>query len=192
MKSYRLQKRTAWLIEDNDEWASAVRRSCSQLGISSREFHSQSDFIDGLAEVETGESEIPDLAIVDLRLPWASQDDLIDNALIGGIGCLTLLRARPQTATIPIIVHSAFIKDELIGNELLAHQPLTMVDKLDAGRLSIAIQNLLPGDRIGPVARFRRYARQNEVRLIRIGKVVSAISAISAALVLIAHHTGLF
>ena len=62
-----------------------------------------------------------DLAILDLMVHWVEQDkvELVDPRLTkggyfrAGVRCLVELRKCPETAAIPVIIHSAVDKDEV-------------------------------------------------------------------------------
>lgn len=132
-------------------------------------------------------NQAPLLVVLDLRLPWFDQTDLLQDAMLAGFWCLDRLREEPNTARVPVVVHSAFIEDAAVADRLGAYSGITVVDKVHASRLETVVDNLAPATE-GSVRRLRSlrdWTRSGERTLVRVGAVAGAITA-GAALVALA------
>ena len=177
-------RRLAWVVDDHRNDRRAVRDLLAGLRLDFREIGSQEAFIDALNAAGVTDPT-PQLVILDLRLPWADDSTLAANALYAGLGCLGLLRQEPATAKCPVVVFSAFVRDEMIAEELAPHQPLTVVDKTEPAALVTKVANLIPDnqDRMGD--RLRRFLTSRERTLLRMGAIAAAIAAIAALVTLV-------
>jgi CheY-like chemotaxis protein len=176
--------RIAWVVEDNEKSLADVAKTMRQAGLRVREIPTQERFVEILATVGTIETS-PDIVILDLRLPWAAPAALADNAISGGLDCLQLLRQEPSTSNVPVVIFSAFVHDDLINSQLLAYQPLSLVDKLEPDRLRLVVENLLPSRRLDVVDQLSRMGTMGERRLLRLAAIIGALTTIVTLIVLL-------
>ncbi|MFE5298562.1 two-component system response regulator [Streptomyces sp. NPDC056632] len=174
----------AWLIEDHPRVREETSSALRSLGLDVCELANQEQFVQTLASSELAEAT-PRVVVLDLRLPWADTSTLAANAMVGGIGCLELLRQEPLTASVPVIVYSAFVHDPAVYELLAPHQPLTIVDKMEPDRLRVVIENVLPEVRPAFIYGLHRLGKLGERRVLRIGALAAAIAAIITLIALI-------
>jgi CheY-like chemotaxis protein len=160
------------------------QRPCGRLVCEYGKSLPRSGFVEILATVGTIETS-PDIVILDLRLPWAAPAALADNAISGGLDCLQLLRQEPSTSNVPVVIFSAFVHDDLINSQLLAYQPLSLVDKLEPDRLRLVVENLLPSRRLDVVDQLSRMGTMGERRLLRLAAIIGALTTIVTLIVLL-------
>lgn len=178
---------SAWLIEDNARVRADVSATLRSAGFDVQELASQGSFVLALSRVEMATASVPRVLVLDLRLPWGEDFDLAENAMAAGLWCLELLRQEPLTASVPVVIYSAFVRDELVSEKLAPHQPVTVVDKMEPDRLRVVIENLLPGLQPKLPWRLKRFGKRGENRLLRIGALSAAIVAIAGVITLAIH-----
>lgn len=176
-------RRLAWVVDDDAHSRADVQETLRVLKFRRVSASSQSEFVHLLEDVADGIAAPPDLVVMDLRLPWAEEAVLVRNPLAGGQGCLGLLRQEPLTSNVPVIVYSAFVRDDLISRELIPYQPLIVVDKVESARLPLVVKNLVPVRQLSLVARVTRFVASGERRWLRVAAVVGPVFAIVAAVV---------
>jgi CheY-like chemotaxis protein len=175
----------AWVVDDHGTDRRIAKELLSSLRLEFREIGSQESFIVAL-NTAGNTDPTPDVILLDLRLPWADDDTLAANALHAGLGCLALLRQEPATAACPVVVFSAFVRDDGITRALMPYQPLTLVDKSRPASLVTKVSNLISEDRATMGYRLRRFLTSRERTLIRLGAVAGAIVAIATVVALLA------
>jgi len=178
-----LRRPIAWLVEDNPraivETSSLLRR----LRLSVVRIESQSDLLDKISELSY--EMAPVVVVLDLRLPWADEKTLANNALAGGLDCLELLSRESVTQSIPVVVYSSAVYDDLILAAVRPFHPAAIVDKNDEGRLRSVLENMFPSSGVRRKTA-RLYAFLFETRVLRVARWVRAATAIGAAIAAVA------
>lgn len=182
MKARRQLQPDAWIVDDNAKSRADVSDVVRRVRLSPVQLATQSELVDRLTRVSDGE-RVPAIIVLDLRLPWLAARESNATAISGGLECLALLRQEPSTAQVPVVIYSAFVRDDVINNELRVHQPISLVDKRDGlPQLRVVLENILPQTAtLTRRDRLSRWFATNERLLIRVGSLAAAGTAIWAA-----------
>jgi CheY-like chemotaxis protein len=174
----------AWVVDDNGRSRADAAASLRSIGVRSIPIATRAEFLARLAQAGDTES-VPDLVVLDLRLPWEPEDELVDNPLVGGIRCLRELQSEHATARVPVVVFSAFVEDELVRAELRPYEPAAIVDKIDPTRLAVVADNVLPSRKPRVRDHARSFGQKSERQLLRIAGLIGAFTAIAGFLALV-------
>jgi CheY-like chemotaxis protein len=183
----RTQELVGWVIDDNGRSRADAIGALRSIGIEAIGLAAETELDAALAAASIS-SHAPDLIVLDLRLPWADEATLVENALACGLACLQRLKTTEVTSNTPVIVFSAFVDDELVRSQLRPYAPAAIIDKTDEDRLErlpIVMDNVLPNRPVRTRETVRRIALTGEHQVLRAGALIGAITAIATIVALV-------